>query len=113
MGNRLHVAKEYKVEYGTTASFNWGVGAVHSLLSALGVYYTGEEFDEVFDVYKDDLRHGIDKLKSFDSLDEDERWEIEEPLKDLGKSPMEAYELFTQYLKECDPDIDYLHFCFF
>ena len=50
MGHRLHVAKKYEVEYATSASFNYEVEAFHDLLSSLDVSYTGESWDDQFDV---------------------------------------------------------------
>ena len=113
MGNRLHCAKTYKVEYGETTGFNWGVQEFHYLLDNLGVYYTGESWDDTFDVYKDEFKVGINKLRDYDNLTEDERFDIYQNLKELGYTREETIEKLESYLKESEESIDYIHFCFF
>ena len=54
MGHRLHVAKTYTVEYALPDNFNHEVTEFHDLLNSLDVSYTGESWDDDFDVYKED-----------------------------------------------------------
>ena len=112
MGLRLYVAKKYEVEYGDTCGFNWKVGELHNLLDVLNVYYTGEEWDDDFDVAKSDLRKGIEKLKNLNSLPETEREDIEDTLNEMEYTAEEVIKLFEGYLAEADPNRDYLHFSF-
>lgn len=113
MGNRLHVAKTYKVKYGETAAFNWKVEEFHNLLSALDVYYYGEVWDATFDVVRDELQEGLDKLKNFDNLDEDTKEDIEMSLEELTYSREEVIDLLEKYIQESDQETDVLHFSFF
>ena len=52
MGHRLHVAKTYTVEYALPDNFNHEVTEFHDLLKSLDVDYTGESWDDDFEVYK-------------------------------------------------------------
>lgn len=113
MGNRLHCAKTYKVEYGEMTAFNYGVEEFHNLLDNLGVYYTGESWDDTFDVYKDELRVGINKLRDYDNLTEDERLDLDESLNNLNCSAEECADILDKFFAESEDSIDYIHFCFF
>ena len=112
MGLRLSVAKKYEVEYGETAAFNWKVSELHYLLDALDVYYTGEEYDQTFEVNKDEFQKGIDKLKNFDTLSNEEKESIAYCLSELEYTVDEALQVFEWFIKEADPNRDYLHFSF-
>lgn len=112
MGQRLYVAKTYKVEYGETSAFNWKNEEFHNLLDTLDVYYYGETYDTTFDVMRDELEQGIEKLKNFDTLEDWLKEEIEERLEELTYSREEVINLLEEYLKESDQDNDYLHFSF-
>lgn len=113
MGNRLHVAKTYKVEYGFCEAFNWKVEEFKNLLSALGAYYTGETWDEEFEIPLRDWNNCIEKLKGFNDLDKEEQEDITDCLKELGYSLDETIEVFERYLNEYDKTNDWLHFAFF
>ena len=52
MGHRLHVAKAYKVEYALPDNFNHEVEEFHDLLASLSINYTGDSWDDDFDVYE-------------------------------------------------------------
>lgn len=113
MGNRLHVAKVYDVRYGTTTGFNYKTEELHNLLSSLGVEYTGESYDDDFEVSRDDWNKGISKLENMERLDTDDKTEIQEALKKLGCTKEEVIELFKDYEEEAEPKSDFLEFSFF
>lgn len=112
MGNRLYVAKTYKVEFDYGMGFNHMVGEFHDLLDALNVSYSGETWDERFDVEKEEWLKGIEVLKNFDSLETLEREDIENALKACECTREEAIKLFEGYYNTAAPDHDYLEFQF-
>ena len=113
MGHRLHVAKTYTVEYALPDNFNHEVTEFHDLLSSLGVTYTGESWDDDFDVYKEEWQKGIDKLKNLANLETEEREEIENALIEMNESLLEIIEFMELLLKEADPKHEYLVLRFF
>ncbi len=114
MGYRLHVAREYKVEYALGDAFNHKCEEFHDLLSALGAEYTGESWDADFEVSKDDWKKAIDKLKNLNNLeDPDEKAEITECICKLEYSTNEVVERLEYYLKNGDTFDGYLHFSYF
>ena len=68
MGLRLYVAKTYKVEFAYGIAFNYMVSEFHNLLDALDVSYSGETWDDRFDVEKDEWLKGIEVLKNLHNL---------------------------------------------
>ena len=113
MGHRLHVASKYKVEYALGDGFNYKVSEFHDLLASLGAVYTGDSWDDDFEVSKSDWQQAIDKLKTLDSLDIDERNDIESCLKELECNTAEVIGKMEYYLQVAEPDSDYLHLSFF
>lgn len=113
MGLRLYVAKTYKVDYDYFGSgFNYKVSELHDLLDALNVSYSGETWDERFDVEKDEWLKGIEKLMNFDQLETSEREEIEKALEACECTLSEALELFEWYYNSSAPGHYYLEFQF-
>ena len=112
MGFRLHVARTYRVEYGSTEAFNYAVEEFHTLLSALSVPYTGDDYDDEFEIDKEDWFKGIGKLRNLANLREDERENITSALQGLGCTVEEAIELFEAYIRESDQGNYYMHFRF-
>ena len=113
MGLRLFVATTYRVEYDYSGSgFNYLVSEFHDLLDALGVDYSGDTWDERFDVEKDEWLEGISKLKNLDCLEASEREKIEKALCACECTREEAIELFVWYYNSSAPDHDYLEFQF-
>ena len=108
MGHRLHVAKTYTVEYALPDNFNHEVTEFHDLLKSLDVDYTGESWDDDFDVYKEEWQKGIDKLKNLPNLETEEREEIENALTEMNESLLEIIEFMELLLKEADPKHEYL-----
>lgn len=112
MGLRLCVAKTYKVEYTYGAAFNYKVSEFHDLLDALNVSYSGDTWDERFDVEKYEWLKGIEKLKNLDRLEASEREDINNALDCCECTLEEAIELFQGYYNSSAPDHDYLEFQF-
>ena len=108
MGHRLHVAKTYTVEYALPDNFNHEVVEFHDLLKSLDVDYTGESWDDDFEVYKEEWQKGIDKLKNLPNLETEEREEIENALTEMNESLLEIIEFMVLLLKEADPKHEYL-----
>lgn len=114
MGHRLHVAKKYDVQYSLGDAFNYKTSEFHDLLSALGADYSGETWDDDFEVSKDDWQKAIDKLKTLDALnDDDEKFCIMECLSEMECETDEIIERMEYFLREADPGSDYLHLSFF
>ena len=112
MGLRLYVAKTYKVEFDYGIAFNYKVSEFHDLLDSLNVNYSGENWDDRFDVDKEEWLYGIEKLKNFDQLEASEREDIKNALDCCECTLEEAIELFQGYYDSADPDHDYLEFQF-
>ena len=112
MGLRLYVAKTYKVEFDYGIAFNYKVSEFHDLLDSLNVNYSGENWDDRFDVDKEEWLYGIEKLKNFDQLEASEREDIKNALDCCECTLEEAIELFQGYYDVADPDHDYLEFQF-
>ena len=112
MGNKLYVAKTYKVEFDYGMGFNHMVSEFHNLLDALNVSYSGETWDERFDVEKEEWLRGIEVLKHFDQLEASEQEEIDTALKACECTLSEAIELFEGYYNTADPNHYYLEFQF-
>ena len=113
MGHRLHVAKKYVVEYATSASFSYEVEAFHDLLSSLDVDYTGESWDDQFDVTKEDWQKGINKLKNLPNLETEEKEDIESALKDLREPLPEIIDFMELLYEKADPKHDFMVLSFF
>ena len=113
MSKTLHVAKSYDIRWGNHSDFNWKIYEFHRLLTVLGAEYSGEPFDDEFDVSDDDLVKAASDLEHYDMLNEDTRIEIDNALKGLGCSLDEAATSLWKYVEEGDCDDGYYHFSFF
>ena len=113
MGHRLHVAMKYEVEYALPDNFNHEVTEFHDLLNSLDVSYTGESWDDDFDVYKEDWQKGIDKLKNLANLEAEEKQEIESALTKMNEPLPEIIEFMELLLNEADSKHEYLVLRFF
>lgn len=114
MGYRLHVAREYKVEYALGDAFNYKVEEFHDLLSACRAEYTGDAYDSDFEVSKDDWIRMIEKLKNLGSNnDAREKADIQRCIAYLGSTAEEVIRMLEYYLENSDPENDYLHLSFF
>ena len=112
MGNRLYVAKTYKVEFDYGVGFNHMVCELHDLLDALNISYSGESWDERFDVDKEEWLKGIEALKNFGNLEASEREDIANALKACECTREEAIELFEGYYNTAAPEHGYMEFQF-
>lgn len=111
MGNRLHVAKKYVVEYESYARFNWQANEFHDFLNAMDIEVCGGDgttYPLNFEISKDDWRKEITRLKEEPMTDE-----VNETLKALDMEKDEMIEIMENYLKVADPNLDYLEFSFF
>lgn len=108
MGHRLHVAKKYEVEYTLADNFNYEVEEFHDLLSSLDVTYTGDSYDDQFDVSKEEWKKGIDKLKNLSNLETEERKEIESALEKLEEPLAEIIEFMELLLEEADQNHEFM-----
>ena len=113
MGHRLHVAMKYEVEYATSASFSYEVEAFHDLLSSLDVSYTGESWDDQFDVSKEEWQKGMNKLKNLPNLETEEKEDIESALKDLREPLPEIIDFMELLYEKADPKYDFMVLSFF
>lgn len=98
MGQRLHVAKKYEIEYSSSFGFNYKVVEFHNLLTALDISYNGESWDDDVEVNRENFRQGLDKLKTYDKLDEEKRTEIDEALSELDEPVEKIIEIMEKLL---------------
>lgn len=113
MGLRLHVARKYEIEYSSSFGFNYKVVEFHNLLMALGISYNGESWDDDVEVNREDFRHGLEKLKNYDKLDEEERTKINETLSEIDEPVEEIIEIMERLLTESDQKNEYMLLAFF
>lgn len=113
MGYRLHVASVNHIEWGNTEEFNYKTYEFHRLLDSLEVEYSGEAFDEEFEVSKEDLQCGINKLISFDSLPLYSQERVKRTIDELESTVNEIIRILQSYQKEADENNEYLRFSFF
>ena len=114
MGHRLHVAKKYDVEYSLADNFNYEVEEFHDLLSSLDVSYTGDSYDNQFEVSKEEWKRGIDKLKNLPNLETaEEKEDIESALKDLREPLPEIIDFMELLYEKADPKHDFMVLSFF
>lgn len=118
MGNRLHVARKYVVEYSTYENFNWKSQEFHNFLQAADIEICGTDrcIDPCpwdFEISKGDWVAGIDRLRNINALSEGHQAEINEALNDLGTTLPDMIAIMEQYLQDADPNWEYLEFAFF
>ena len=140
MGKRLHVAKEYKVEYALGDAFNYKTEEIHNLLDACCENewpYTGEPQDDEFEVEKEDWGQMIEVIKYVygrDSLiTKDDNWfdddGVKQSCRNLVRDYFDGDEKYLEplndkeidkllsnlqyFLDNAEPNESYLHLCFF
>ncbi|MDM8287562.1 hypothetical protein QUW57_13385 [Phocaeicola plebeius] len=113
MGLRLHVARKYEIEYSSSFGFNYKVVEFHNLLTALGISYNGESWDDDVEVNRENFKQGLDKLKTYDKLDAGEKTEIDEALSELDEPVEEIIEIMERLLTESDQKNEYMLLSFF
>lgn len=113
MGKRLHYAKKYQIQFGTTSIFNYETCEFHDLLTSLGITFSGEPYDDDFDVQRNEWEQGLWKLKNLSTLDKATREEITKSLTPLDE-PLDVIVWFMEKaLIESDPTNDYIYLSFF
>lgn len=113
MGHRLHVAKKYEIEYSSSFGFNNKVVEFHNLLTALDISYNGESWDDDVEVYREDFRLGLEKLKSYDKLDAEVRTKIDEALSEIDEPVEKIIEIMEKLLIVSDQKNEYMLLAFF
>lgn len=122
MGHRLHVAKTYKVEYAGGSDFNYRVEQFHDLLTELGIEYTGDAYDDDFQVDVESWKNGIDLLRGIDNETPEVRDAILAAVDDLNDpsypndkpyTPKKVASIMEDLLQEADTDSGYIHLSFF
>lgn len=113
MSRTLHVATTYQVKWGNTSNFNYKVYEFHSLLTVLGIEFTGEYYDSDFEVEEEQFTQGAWDLEHFSELPEAKQGNIKTVLEVLECTIDEAATAFWNYLEEADSNDGYLHFSFF
>ena len=98
MGSRLNVQKKRVVEYDHSGYFNYQNVEFHNILDSLCVFYTGEEWDDEFEVERNSLEKGLKELENIR--------DGKEYSDDINKEDLDCY------LKECEMTIDKLVDCF-
>lgn len=113
MGHRLQCTKKYEIEYSSSFGFNNKVVEFHNLLTALDISYNGESWDDDVEVNREDFRHGLEKLKNYDKLDEEKRTEIDEALSELDEPVEKIIEIMEKLLIVSDQKNEYMLLAFF
>lgn len=133
MGHRLHVAKKYDVQYEGGYAFNYKVEEIHNLIDACcenNYPYSGDSFDDEFEVYKSDWIEMIEVIKYVYGLEstitKDDNWFDDDCVRQscinlvcdedrpLTEDEVTGLLEDLQYLLDAsDEDQDYLHLCFF
>lgn len=119
MGKRVHVAKRYEVEYGSTEAFNWAQDKFVNVLNELGcsVYEYGSEDDETaggFECPDEEYKEAIENLKAYINdpvaYDCDDDTYLRESIEKTGKTAEELLKVMQSYYDEADKHTGWLHF---
>lgn len=113
MGHRLHVAKKYEIEYSSSFGFNNKVVEFHNLLTALNISYNGEIWDDDVEVYREDFKQGLEKLKTYNKLDAEVRTKIDEALSEIDEPVEKIIEIMEKLLIVSDQENEYMLLAFF
>lgn len=119
MGNSLHVAKTYIIEWSDTEAFNHKPYEFRRLLNELNIGVS--EYDDQyldFEVLKDDWSNAIVRLQNVkDNIDSGVITEkcnaVSAILKELDCDINKCIRLFAKYLEVADPNDEWMHFSFF
>ncbi len=118
MGKRLHVAKTYVVEWGSTEKFNWKFDEFRELLDELGAdtnITCEEEASYDFEVSQENYETAMENLEQYitdpDNLsDEVDADDIRRAIESLEMEPQKILELMHDYYDEAHKADGYLHF---
>lgn len=122
MGKRVHVAKKYEVEYGSTESFNWKDDKFYDILGTLGATPNncGAPDDclaDEFECDKESYEVALQTLRAFVERGEEPEWytadELRECIEQCGHTPESLLEVMQDYYDEADKRDGYLHFASF
>ena len=82
-------------------------------MTALGISYNGESWDDDVEVNREDFRHGLEKLKNYDKLDEEKRTKIDEALSEFDEPVEKIIEIMERLLIVSDQENEYMLLAFF
>lgn len=119
MGKRVHVAKCYKIEWGSTEAFNWAHEDFYNTLKALGGdpcwCGTDGEISDDFECSVEDYDDAIANLEVYIAdqhlLSESDK--ITETLEGIRMTAEELLDIMKRYRNEADVYSGYLHFSAF
>ena len=116
MGSRLHVATTYQVSYQNSPElYHWQAGPFQNLLMTIGVNFTGELWDNNFEVSAEELEAAIAlelEGKDEDFID-DEIMDLINELYDGEGTAKKCAEDLRRYIEVADKSSGWLHFSFF
>ena len=122
MGNRVHVAKAYKVEYADTAAFNWKHQEFFDLLQTIGAepsWMNGDNEcpDWNFECPKENYHNAVEFLRVYinnpDAMDVDTKESIYDALESLDEEPAKVLQLMEEFERLAATDDGYIHFAAF
>lgn len=122
MGKRVHVAKKYEVEYGSTESFNWKDDKFYAVLELLGaepnnVGAPDDTMSDIFECPAADYRDALENLRvhieSPGVYAPDDQEEVVEAAKECGHTLESLLDVMQRYYDEADKRDGYLHFASF
>lgn len=119
MGQNLHVAKKYEVEYGKTTGFPNKAYTFYNLLDDLGAQpnatdSNGDMYSDYFECPVLDYDDAIKNLKMYikdpNLLELRGTNRIKDDLEEAGMTAEEALDLMERYQSEADTSDGFLHF---
>ena len=122
MGNRVHVAKAYKVEYADTEAFNWKHTDFFDLLQTLGAepnWMNGDSDapDWQFECTKEDYHDAVENLQmhieSPEVYDKETQEDYLRVISHLEEEPKEVLRLMKEFERLAATDDGYIHFAAF
>ena len=110
MGDRLHVAKKYDVAFSDVVGFNNEIESFQRLMDLLEIYPEGEiVIENDFKIGKMDWERGIQNLKEICCCGK----ALSDILDRFGMTQDELISKMEMFLKESDPNNEWLVFCFY
>lgn len=119
MGKRVHVAKKYEVEYGSTESFNYKDDKFYDILLMLGaepnnVGAPDDTMSDIFECPVNDYRDALENLKvhieSPEVYQPEDHEEIVEAAREAGHTLESLLDVMQRYYDEADKRDGWLHF---
>ena len=103
MGCRLHSAKKYVVQWGTSAYFNWCQNDISHLFSLFGIYSDDTDFNVDIDEYKY-------MLKSLKEMSDEE---FDEHMSPFNYSREETIDNLQSLYDQADKSDGFIYFSWF